>query len=261
MSEPLQSELKYALKAAIKAAKIIAKQYNQSYKIIEKSFDQPVTDADFAANRIIKEILTKHFPDDAWLSEEDVAEIERFDKKRIWVIDPLDGTKEFINKNPEFAVSIALVEDGQPILGVICNPITKEVFSAVKNHGAFYNNEPIHAKTHDPQSKPSLFVSVSEHKRGEWENYKDDFEITTRGGCAYKMVGIAMGKADGTFTLSHKNEWDCCAGHIIIEEAGGIVCHLDGSPITYNNPITSLPGLIYCNCEEMKEKILDVIPS
>ncbi|MBU0506918.1 MAG: 3'(2'),5'-bisphosphate nucleotidase CysQ [bacterium] len=256
MDRPLKNELKAATKAALKAGRAISRFYETSYRISEKAPDDPVTEADLAANKIIKSILQNKFPHDGWLSEEDLTNTLRFEKKRVWIIDPLDGTKEFINKNPEFAISIALIEHNVPILGVIYNPITKDLFQALKNQGAWRNGKNIHVKDFVAQEKPHLLVSVSEHKRGEWDQYQNTFQLTPRGGAAFKMANIAQGCADGTFTKSPKNEWDICAGHILIEEAGGIVCDLEGSPITYNKPITSLPGVVYCNCEDVKKSIL-----
>jgi myo-inositol-1(or 4)-monophosphatase len=256
MDRPLKNELKAATKAALKAGRVLSKYYESSYRISEKAPDDPVTEADLAANKVIKKIILNRFPLDGWLSEEDVTNTSRFLNKRVWIIDPLDGTKEFIDKNPEFAVSIALVENNRPILGVIYNPMTKDLFQTIKGQGAWHNGKDIQVKQHDTNSKPHLFISKSEYKRGEWEPYQDIFHLTPRGGAAFKMSGVAQGLADGCFTLSPKNEWDICAGHIIIEEAGGIVCHLDGSEITYNKPITSMAGLIYCNCTETKNRIL-----
>lgn len=255
-----QEELRIAKKAAIDAGEVIAQYYKkQSYSVTHKSDHQPLTEADLAANSIIKEALRSAFPSYGWLSEEDVDNLARFETDHLWVIDPLDGTKDFIHQNPEFAVSIALVFNKEPVVGVVYNPITKELFWAEKNHGAFCGDKPL-SVSDLPANKPSLIVSMSEHKRGEWTDYESHFAITPTGGCAYKMAKVARGDADGTFTLSPKSEWDICAGHIIIEEAGGIVTHLDGDRIQYNQEITKLNGLIYCNHKDVHQKILKVIP-
>ncbi|EKD50695.1 MAG: hypothetical protein ACD_62C00454G0002 [uncultured bacterium] len=188
-----------------------------------------------------------------------MANPDRFHAKRVWIVDPLDGTKEFIQKNPQFAVSIALVEEQSPLLGVIYNPISRELFWAIKGGGSFFQKQPLSVTKTVLSDKPHLLVSVSEHKRGDWTKFESLFSLIPRGGSAYKMVGIAQGLAEGSFTLCPKNEWDICAGHLIIEEAGGFVCNLDGSPITYNKPITGMDGVIYGCSEEMKKRILSVI--
>lgn len=252
-------ELKVAKHAAQLAAEIILNYYGKNLTVSNKSPTQPVTQADIEANQIIYEVIHGQFPHDGWLSEEDVENTDRFSKSRIWIIDPLDGTRDFINQNPEFAVSIALIEDGQPKVGVVLNPVTKELFFACKGMGSFYNNKKVHVRPFKSNQKPTLLVSQSEHKRGEWTEFENHFRIEPTGGCAYKMGKIAKGDADGTFTLAPKSEWDVCAGHLIIEEAGGFVSYLDGETITYNKPSTIMDGLIYSSCQELHRNLLELV--
>ena len=136
-------ELKVALQAAESAGKVIMKYYRNSYEVKDKSPNNPVTTADLEANQEIYEILMGNFPDDGWLSEETKDSSDRLTKSRVWIIDPIDGTKEFIEGLSQFAVSIALVEDGNPIVVILHNPATSEVFSAVSGEGAFCNGSPI----------------------------------------------------------------------------------------------------------------------
>ena len=139
----MNSNLNLAKEAAREAGSIIMKYYKKDYDIREKSYHNPVTTADKEADEIIKEILLQSNSDYGWLSEETVDSSERLTKKSVWVVDPLDGTKEFIEGVPNFVVSIALVKNNDPILGVLYNPVTGQVFSAVKDKGAFLNGEPI----------------------------------------------------------------------------------------------------------------------
>jgi myo-inositol-1(or 4)-monophosphatase len=254
----LSRELITATDAAIQAGKIIAKFYGKQLDVEHKSDNQPVTEADLQANAAIKELISDKFPEDGWLSEEDIDNVERLDKSRVWIVDPLDGTKDFIHQIPEFAVSIALTIDENPSLGVVYNPITNELFHAIRGKGAFLESTRLQVKPKQ-ESKTHLIASRSEFKRGEWNKYKDKFEISTTGGCAYKMCKVARGDADGTFTLNPKSEWDICAGHLIIEEAGGIVKSLNGYDIEYNQKSTLLEGLIYCNDEDVLNEILEVL--
>ena len=251
-------ELECAKKAAMEAGKAIAKFYGQSLKVTHKSASQPLTEADLASNQIIKETLRSEFPEYGWLSEEDIDNESRLNQHSLWVIDPLDGTRDFINKNPEFAVSIALVQDKKPVVGVVYNPVTREIFYAAKGAGAYCDGKSISVKK-SVSSPPHLIVSQSEYGRGEWNPYESDFKITPTGGCAYKMGKVARGDADGTFTLSPKSEWDICAGVILVEEAGGVVSYLDGQKITFNNPSTVMDGLIYCSSKTVHDVILDSI--
>lgn len=251
-----ETELKTAKKAALKAGKAIAKFYGTSLKVTLKDHEQPLTQADLSANAIIKKIIKETFPDDGWLSEEDTDSPERFNKERIWIVDPLDGTKDFIRQNPEFAVSVALSVAHKPVAGAVYNPITKELFWAVRGQGAFCNDKKIYVREGLIGDRPHLFVSHSEFKRGKWGRFEKHFHITPMGGTAYKMAVVARGDAHGNFSQSPKSEWDICAGHLLVEEAGGIVTRLDGSPILYNQKHTMLDGLIYCSSKEVHRIIL-----
>ena len=143
----MNSNLNLAKEAAIEAGSIIMKYYQKDYDVHQKSYHNPVTTADKEADEKIKQILLSNNSDYGWLSEETVDSKERLSKKYIWVVDPLDGTKEFIEGIPNFVVSIALVEDNKPILGVLYNPVTGEIFSAAKNCGSFLNGDPISCTT------------------------------------------------------------------------------------------------------------------
>jgi myo-inositol-1(or 4)-monophosphatase len=244
---PYSTELSYAKKAATEAGKAIASFYDKNLEVKYKNPQQPVTEADLAANAIIKEILLDEFAGDAWLSEEDADTEARLKNPRVWIVDPLDGTREFINKNPEFAVSIGLVVDGVAVVGAIYNPITNELFSAAVGAGAWKNKERIFVSPNQDTSKITLLASVSENQRGEWDEFKKIFSVKMIGGSAYKMGLVGAGAADGSFTLRPKSEWDVCAGVAIVNEAGGVVTAADGSKILFNQPSPYLSNLIYTN--------------
>lgn len=236
-----------ALTAARAAGEVIRSHYHTRYDIDYKGKDSPVTIADREANHKIHEILHRAFPDDGWLSEETVDSPARLSRRRVWVIDPMDGTKEFIQKVPELAVSIALVEDGKPVVGVAYNPIQEQVFWAVRGRGAWVDERRIQVTPATQLKDATILASRSETQRGEWKKFTPHFQVRQTGSAAYKMALIASGDADATFTLVPKNEWDICAGVLLIEEAGGAVSHLDGTPIQFNQAKTLLPGLVASN--------------
>jgi len=191
-------------------------------------------------------MLTSEFPDDGWLSEETEDTPDRLSKRRVWIVDPLDGTREFINCRPEFAVSIALIENYLPVVGVIYNPITEELFSTAKGKGSWLNGNPLQCSTESELSNATLCVSRSETAAGLWFEYQHLFKKRfICGGTANKMAHTAAGQCDLFISLKPKNEWDICAGDLLIQAAGGIVLNGKLEKPTYNHPNPQVPiGII-----------------
>ncbi|MBT6413793.1 MAG: 3'(2'),5'-bisphosphate nucleotidase CysQ [Candidatus Marinimicrobia bacterium] len=242
----MKSDLHLAKDAAIEAGKIILSYYKSDYEIRDKGYHNPVTTADHAADTFLKETLTKDRPEYGWLSEETVDSPDRLSKDRVWVVDPLDGTKEFIEGVPNFVVSVALVEKGFPIVGVLYNPVTKETFTAAKDEGAYLDGELIRCTAKENLNDMVILNSRSETRRGLWSPFDGTFgELRAIGSVAYKLGLTAAGKADIFASLRPKNEWDICAGNCIINEAGGKLIDLHGNPRQYNLEKTLItPGLI-----------------
>ncbi len=240
------SELNIAKDAAFEAGSIIMSYYNTDYEIKDKGYHNPVTTADHAADTLLKKTLMAARPDYGWLSEETVDSPARLSKERVWVVDPLDGTKEFIEGVPNFVVSVALVENGYPVVGVLYNPVTKEMFTAEKSKGAFLNDKPILCSTKESVSEMVILNSRSETRRGLWKSYDGIFgKLKAIGSVAYKLGLTAAGKADIFASLRPKNEWDICAGNCIINEAGGKLIDLNGHQRLYNQKNTLIsPGLV-----------------
>ena len=242
----MPGELATAIDASKEAGRILLEYFKADYEIHDKGFRNPVTTADFASNKYLEERLRDTYPDDGWLSEETVDTPERLGKDRVWVVDPLDGTKEFIEGVPQFVVSVGLTEDGVPILGVLYNPITEELFAAEKGQGTTYNGERTQVSTKDALADVDILNSRSETHRGYWEPYENHFrELVPIGSVAYKLGLAAAGKHDMFATLRPKNEWDVCAGDCLLREAGAELRSLDGSIMTYNKEaVTTRPGLV-----------------
>ena len=242
----MDNDLKLAINASLKAGEIIMQYYCDDYEIKEKGYHNPVTTADNEADSYLKSTLMSARPQYGWLSEETVDSKNRLNKEKVWIVDPLDGTKEFIEGVPQFVVSIALVEKGIPIIGVLHNPVTKETFHAAKGEGAYLNQGQYRCSIKDSTRDMVILNSRSETRRGLWESYKKHFkELRPIGSVAYKMGLTATGKADIFVTLRPKNEWDVSAGTCLINEAGGKVIDLNGKELTFNNQKTLIePGLI-----------------
>ena len=179
-------ELISAKVAARNAGNILMKYYESSDKKIKmKGKDNPVTIADQEADKYLFNFLTNEFPEYGWLSEETVDSEERLERKRVWIVDPLDGTKEFIEGIPHFSVSIGLVENGDPVIGVIYNPVSGEMFSCEKGKGVYLNGEKVFASNKQNLIDSTIVVSRSELKRNEWEPFKKQFK-------SIKPIGLSL---------------------------------------------------------------------
>jgi myo-inositol-1(or 4)-monophosphatase len=221
--------------------------YRGAFDVQEKAPDNPVTDADLAADTLLHERLMTLLPEAGWLSEETVDNPERLQKEYLWVVDPLDGTKEFVMGIPEFSISVALVQNGEPILGVIFNPVTKEMYAALKGHGLTLNGDSITVTGRTEFVGSIIDASRSERKRGEFEPFEEDLEIRTLGSIAYKLARTAAGQADATWSRGPKHEWDICAGVILVLEGGGTCVDLDNQPFVFNKTWPKVNGIIADN--------------
>lgn len=242
-------ELEVAIRAVREAGAAVRALYGTDVTVVQKGdrAESPLTEADTRANQILHAAVSTAFPQDGWLSEETEDSIERLSKRRVWITDPLDGTREFILKIPELAVCLALVEDGTPIAGVTYNPIRDELFAAARGLGATLNGRPIRTSDRRDLSGATFLASRSEDRRGEWDAFKSRFRVELTGSVAYKIALVAAGRVDGTFSLTPKSEWDVCSSIAIVEAAGGRVTGLDGSPLRFNREHPKLPGLVVTN--------------
>jgi myo-inositol-1(or 4)-monophosphatase len=220
-----------------------------SFQVAQKGEhpNNPVTDADFASDRLLRERLSALLPEAGWLSEETADTPERLEKSRVWVVDPLDGTREFVMGIPEFTVSVALVEDGMPRLGVIFNPVTDEVYAAARGAGATYNGDPVRVTERTSLRGAAVDASRSERRRGEFEPFEALLNVRTMGSIAYKLARVAGGQCDATWSRGPKNEWDICAGVLLVEEAGGRCVDLENRRLPFNQPRPKVGSIVADN--------------
>lgn len=244
MTQQSTKEILDRIQSALLAARAVFERFTPGAIEAEyKVGHDPVTEADRAVDAVLKQHLLRD--GEGWLSEESVDDLSRLDKNHVWVVDPLDGTREFVQGIPEFCVSIGYVEKGLPIAGGICNPATNEVIVGSRETGVTYNGAPARPSRRTQLHGAVVLASRSEVKRGEWKSMESaDFVIRPMGSVAYKLGLVAAGKADLTFTLVPKNEWDVCAGAALVESAGGFVLTLDRQPLRCNRKDPLLSGLL-----------------
>ena len=235
------------LNISVDAGEVILNYYNENVDVIYKDDESPLTKADLASHKIITDSIKKITPDIPILSEEEFIDWKIRKKwKKYWLIDPLDGTKEFIKKNDEFTVNIALIENNRPILGVIYTPALNELFYSIKNFGSYK----ILTKKKLNTLKEAKKISINKKKSNKikivgsrshsnpildkWVNKNfNEFDILQKGS-SLKFCLIAEGSADIYPRFGPTSEWDIAAGHIILEEAGGKLKSIDNKEILYN---------------------------
>lgn len=251
MSESGDRMLDTARRAAFAAGEAIMAVYAQDFDVRQKLDKTPVTEADLAAERVIVKILQAAFPDIPIVSEELVdAEGLPPSASRFWVVDPLDGTREFVAKNDEFSVCIGLVEDGRPVLGVLHGPAVGLTYAANGPGTATRQRcggaiEPIQARTASPQGFVVVHSRSHENSRRIGE-FLQNFSVLERKKCgsALKFGLIAAGEADLYPRFGTTMEWDTAAGQAILEAAGGRVETITGAPLTYGKPGLKNDGFI-----------------
>ena len=228
-----------ALKAA---AEILRGCSPQTVRAELKGNNEPVTELDRAVNDRLRELLPRE--DEGWLSEETVDDLSRLQRRRVWVVDPLDGTREFLAGIPEWCVSIALVEDGRTVAGGICNPAREEFFLGSRETGVTLNGEPARLRPCRSLTEAVVLASRSETARGEWASFQNaPFHVWAMGSVAYKLACVAVGRADATWTRRPKNEWDVAAGVALVLAAGGTVA-TQPSPLLFNRRVPRFQSVL-----------------
>ena len=235
-----EEALPFVKKVAFRAGNAIMDVYKRNFAVELKGDNSPLTEADNKANEIIVDALKARFPHYGFLSEESKDDKNRLQKKYCWIIDPLDGTKEFVKRNGEFTVNIALARNGKSILGAVYAPDLGDLYYAAENYGAYYqakegNRVPIHVSTRTDRFRlltsrshksKDIFPLISSNKH----RIEKEFSV----GSSLKGCLIARGKADMYYRFGYTMEWDTAAMQCIVEEAGGVFRQMDNTPMLYN---------------------------
>ena len=224
------------------AGQRILEIYDTDFDVHSKADHSPLTLADLAAHRSIVEALKRLSPRIPVLSEES-AEIpyeERSSWDRYWLVDPLDGTKEFVKRNGEFTVNIALIQRHQAILGIVYAPVPNTLYSAAVGHGAFKNGTAITVT--QPCAQPPRIVGSRSHADGPMRGYLEKLgeHRFVSMGSSLKLCLVAEGAADLYPRLGPTSEWDTAAAQAVVEQAGGRVTDMDRKPLRYNTKETLL---------------------
>jgi myo-inositol-1(or 4)-monophosphatase len=248
VSNPLTSSLKEdfeLLCSAVRQAGDLSMRYfGQSPQHWEKEENQPVSEADIAVNDLLHQQLQTPRPDYGWLSEETPDEQHRLTCSRVWVVDPIDGTKAFIQGKPEFTISVALVENRRPIGAVVYNPAHKEFYAAMLDMGTHCNGKPVQITERETLENSRICGYEKMFAHEGWAHLWPQLTVENRNSVAYRLALVAGGQFDATLIMNAKNDWDIAAGDLLVHEAGGVVCGLDRKQLTYNNQTTRHRGLM-----------------
>ncbi|KAB2931359.1 MAG: 3'(2'),5'-bisphosphate nucleotidase CysQ [Leptonema illini] len=270
--ELCESLLPGLIDAIQKAAAEVQRLFlSRSFAVSEKGPGDLLTSADLASNDILHNALTKLLPEAVWISEESAQSEARQSYRFAWIVDPIDGTKEFAGGIPEYSISVGLVADGLPILGAVALPAEGLLFAGGIDVGVFELHEKgrrrIQSTVTPALNEASILVSSTEFKKGVFEDAVfADLRLHPTGSVARKLALIAGGRGDANISLYPKNEWDICGGIALVLGAGGKALHLNletleweahrfnaASLLTYGL-IAGSPDLVDALCKRQQEE-------
>ena len=207
------------------------------------------SDADLAVNELLRHRLCALAPQYGWLSEEDADDHTRLDKRRLWLVDPIDGSRAFLHGCPQFTICVALIEDGAPLLAALAAPACKERYHAIRGGGAWYNDTPLPRRVGQPDTNYRLLVSGRCARKPMWRILFAQQETPPNqppapGSIAYRLLLVARGAFDATLSITQKHEWDLAAAHLIATESGVLCTARDGAPLCYNRRDTACTGVL-----------------
>ena len=238
-----ESDLKLAVEAAERAGKIALGFFRKNPRWHDKADHTPVSEADMAVDAALKELLLSARPDDGWLSEETADDLSRLEKSRVWVLDPVDGTRGFLQGDPNWCVSLALVVDGRPVIGVINAPALGRTWRAAKGRGAYLDGAPARVSGREELTGAHVIGPRYIHDPARWGRPWPKVSITRLPSLALRLARVASGDADAMAAPGYKREWDVAAGDIIVREAGGVVTDAGGERCVYNSEDTRIFGV------------------
>ena len=235
--DPFHEELQVAEAAARAAGDEVARMREAGIRYGHKQGHELVSEADIRAAEMLHEAITSKFPDDGWLSEEHPDSTARLSKERVWIVDPIDGTREYLQGLPEYSISVALAVDGKAVVGAVYNPATKEMFATAC----------VDPQESEMERPADTFVALIGHGEDRW----DDFPPLPAGGSAqamgsvaYRLALLSERRGDVGLTWYPRSEWDVAAGAVLCAAAGLRVTDILGDPLPFNQPEPMVKGLL-----------------
>jgi myo-inositol-1(or 4)-monophosphatase len=241
--------------AALEAGRLALEARAEGLKVWSKPGGSPVTDADLAVDTLLRLRLKAARPNYGWLSEETADDQARLDVRRLFVVDPIDGTVAYIKHRPWFTVCVAVVEDGRPTAAVVHAPELGETYEATLGGGARLNGAPIAASDRTELEGAAMVGDPNMFADPRWPRPWPPMRVERRNSIAYRMALVASGAFDAALALTPKNDWDLAAADLIASEAGAFVADHHGRPFVYNRPRPEQRSLL-CAAPGLGELIL-----
>ncbi|MDW8124393.1 MAG: inositol monophosphatase [Geminicoccaceae bacterium] len=239
-----EAEIDRVRDAVREAGRIAMRFFGKRPERWEKGPGQIVTEADVAIDRFLHAALRRSGADDGWLSEETVDDRRRLERRRVWVVDPIDGTRSFAEGVPEFTISVALLVEDRPVLGFVYNPAKEELFEAVRGRGARLGGHLLRASTAERLEGARICISRFEGRRRNFAALLPRVALASLGSLAYKLALVAAGRFDGYLSWRTTNDWDIAAALLLLEEAGAVATDARGEPLRLNRPEPAHAGIV-----------------
>jgi myo-inositol-1(or 4)-monophosphatase len=209
-----------------------------------KADSSPVSEADYAVDRLLHDRLMAHRPSYGWLSEERPDDLARLGCERVWIVDPIDGTRAFLRGRPHWVISVALASSGTPEFGILFNPIRGEFFAAIRGRGATMNGAPISASPRNRLEGCRMLATPSRLAPERWRRPWPRMEVSRLSSFAYQVALVASDRADATIAFNRIHQWDLAAADAILAEAGGRMTTHDAGVFVYNTSEPRYPGAV-----------------
>ena len=241
-------DLSLLIDAAREAGRIAERHWSRDPQIWDKPGGHgPVTEADLEIDRMLRRELLAARPGYGWLSEETEDDASRLSQETVFIVDPIDGTRSFIDGQKNFAHALAVVRNGQVTAAVVYLPLLDRLFTAERGRGAALNGAPLAASTQSQEDRATVLASRPNFEPGHWPGGVPAVRRSFRPSLAYRLALVGEGRFEGMITMRDSWEWDIAAGALIVSEAGARITDRDGQPLRFNNPRPRLPGVIAAN--------------
>jgi len=244
MADDIANDHALLREAASEAARLALTFWKGPLSTSRKADGSIVTNADLAVDALLESILRTARPDYGWLSEESAEHELRLSRKRVWALDPIDGTRAFVQGRDDWTIALSLLDEGSPILSVIVNPVREETFEARRGTGAFLNGERIAVS--DRAEVPGARLSASDGvlKKAIWNEPWPELDTAWAHSLAYRFALVACGRIDAALALNSKSEWDVASGALLVQEAGGAATLPSGKELRFNSPEAKVYGFL-----------------